>query len=190
MALFKHPVLWELNCRPNYIYRISRRVSWPTSRSRSIHVKAAAAHSQLEIRDSVSDQIGSVVSASQHPVRDSIKNAKPFSEFLTDKFNRQHDYLRISVTERCNLRCLYCMPEGINIFLDFASSTANSISEGVTLSPQAHNLTSPEILYLASLFVSQGVTKIRLTGGEPTVRKDIVPLMQSIGALRPKGLRD
>jgi cyclic pyranopterin phosphate synthase len=41
-----------------------------------------------------------------------LKHAKPFSDFLTDKFNRQHDYLRISVTERCNLRCLYCMPEG------------------------------------------------------------------------------
>lgn len=44
--------------------------------------------------------------------RAAIKNAKPFSEFLTDSFNRQHDYLRISITERCNLRCLYCMPEG------------------------------------------------------------------------------
>ena len=46
--------------------------------------------------------------------RAAIKNAKPFSDFLTDTFNRQHDYLRISVTERCNLRCLYCMPEGIS----------------------------------------------------------------------------
>lgn len=45
--------------------------------------------------------------------RNAIKEAKPFSEFLTDKFNRQHDYLRISVTERCNLRCTYCMPEGV-----------------------------------------------------------------------------
>ena len=44
--------------------------------------------------------------------RDAVRNAKPFSEFLTDNFNRQHDYLRISITERCNLRCLYCMPEG------------------------------------------------------------------------------
>lgn len=44
--------------------------------------------------------------------RHAIKHAKPFSEFLTDNYNRQHDYLRISVTERCNLRCLYCMPEG------------------------------------------------------------------------------
>lgn len=102
-----------------------------------------------------------------------LKSAKPFSEFLTDTFNRQHDYLRISVTERCNLRCLYCMPE-----------------EGIDLSPSAKLLTSPEILYLSSLFVSQGVTKIRLTGGEPTVRKDIVPLMQDIGKLRQNGLRE
>ena len=105
--------------------------------------------------------------------RDRIQSAKPFSEFLTDSFHRQHDYLRISVTERCNLRCLYCMPE-----------------EGVQLSPPAHNLTTPEIVYLSSLFVAQGVTKIRLTGGEPTVRRDIVPLMQAIGDLRRDGLRE
>ncbi|KAF2715569.1 molybdenum cofactor biosynthesis prote [Pleomassaria siparia CBS 279.74] len=106
--------------------------------------------------------------------KEAIKNAKPFSEFLTDSFHRQHDYLRISITERCNLRCLYCMPE----------------AEGVPLSPPAHLLTTPEIVYLSSLFVSQGVTKIRLTGGEPTVRRDVIPLMQSIGALRSKGLRE
>ncbi|KAJ5739892.1 hypothetical protein N7533_012676 [Penicillium manginii] len=98
---------------------------------------------------------------------------KPFSAFLTDRFHRQHDYLRISVTERCNLRCLYCMPE-----------------EGIELSPPPQLLTTPEILYLSSLFVSQGVKKIRLTGGEPTVRKDIVPLMQGIGQLRRNGLRE
>ena len=43
---------------------------------------------------------------------EAVKKAKPFSDFLTDTFSRQHDYLRISITERCNLRCLYCMPEG------------------------------------------------------------------------------
>ncbi|EAQ91225.1 hypothetical protein CHGG_03160 [Chaetomium globosum CBS 148.51] len=107
------------------------------------------------------------------PRRDRIRDAKPFSDFLTDTFHRQHDYLRISVTERCNLRCLYCMPE-----------------EGVPLSPSRELLTTPEIVMLSSLFVSQGVTKIRLTGGEPTVRRDIVPLMQQIGALRAHGLRE
>lgn len=105
--------------------------------------------------------------------RDRIRDAKPFSDFLTDTFHRQHDYLRISVTERCNLRCVYCMPE-----------------EGVPLSPDKNLLTSPEIVLLSSIFVSQGVSKIRLTGGEPTVRRDILPLMHQLGALRPYGLRE
>ena len=107
------------------------------------------------------------------PPKEKINAAKPFSSFLTDNFSRQHDYLRISITERCNLRCTYCMPE-----------------EGVPLSPPSHLLTTPEIVYLSALFVSQGVTKIRLTGGEPTIRRDILPLMRSIGNLRPKGLRE
>lgn len=190
MASFKYLVRWKLNYRPETFHPPGRQVPWPILRPRSLHVKAAAVQAQPEIRDCMSDQIGPGTSASQRLVRNSIKNAKPFSEFLTDRFNRQHDYLRISITERCNLRCLYCMPEGVDIFVDFAAYKANSILEGVTLSPQSHNLTSPEIFYLASLFVSQGVTKIRLTGGEPTVRKDIVPLMQSIGSLRSKGLRE
>ncbi|KAJ0118329.1 hypothetical protein J7T55_009112 [Diaporthe amygdali] len=105
--------------------------------------------------------------------RSTIKDARPFSDFLTDTFDRQHDYLRISLTEKCNLRCVYCMPE-----------------EGVPLSPDRDLLTTPEIVLLASTFVSQGVTKIRLTGGEPTVRADILPLMQQLGALRPYGLRE
>lgn len=105
--------------------------------------------------------------------REAIKNAKPFSAFLTDTFNRHHDYLRISLTEKCNLRCVYCMPE-----------------EGVPQSPPAELLTTPEIYLLSSIFVSEGVTKIRLTGGEPTVRRDILPLMHQIGSLRSQGLRE
>ncbi|PMD37047.1 molybdenum cofactor biosynthesis prote [Hyaloscypha variabilis F] len=105
--------------------------------------------------------------------REAIKSAKPFSAFLTDTFQRQHDYLRISITEKCNLRCLYCMPE-----------------EGVPQSPPQHLLTTPEIYLLSSVFVQQGVTKIRLTGGEPTVRRDILPLMHQIGSLRSQGLRE
>jgi GTP 3',8-cyclase len=62
--------------------------------------------------------------------------------------------------------------------------------EGVPLSPPAHLLTTPEIVYLSSLFVHQGVNKIRLTGGEPTVRKDIVDLMKQIGQLRSTGLKE
>lgn len=114
------------------------------------------------------------VASSPRVVRErKIQQGKPFSDFLTDTFNRQHDYLRISLTERCNLRCLYCMPE-----------------EGVPLSPNRDILTTAEIQYLCALFVSQGVTKIRLTGGEPTVRKDIIPLMRQIGSLSKKGLKE
>ena len=58
------------------------------------------------------------------------------------------------------------------------------------LSPASRLLTTPEISYLSALFVSQGVTKIRLTGGEPTIRKDIVPLMRQIGNLRSSGLKE
>jgi molybdenum cofactor biosynthesis enzyme MoaA len=78
-----------------------------------------------------------------------------------DTFNRHHNYLRISLTERCNLRCTYCMPE-----------------EGVQLTPKQKLLTADEILRLARLFVDQGVTKIRLTGGEPTLRKDLLEIVR------------
>ncbi|CCX15297.1 Similar to Molybdenum cofactor biosynthesis protein 1; acc. no. Q5RKZ7 [Pyronema omphalodes CBS 100304] len=98
---------------------------------------------------------------------------KPFSSFLTDRFKRQHNYLRISITERCNLRCLYCMP-----------------SEGIELSPASHLLSTNEIIEVARLFVSEGVTKIRLTGGEPTVRKDVVELVRRLGELRSLGLKE
>ncbi|KAJ2712791.1 hypothetical protein H4R19_002575 [Coemansia spiralis] len=91
---------------------------------------------------------------------------------LGDLFGRFHNYLRISVTERCNLRCKYCMPE-----------------EGVELTESSQLLTTNEILRVARLFVQQGVDKIRLTGGEPTVRKDIVELVRGLDGLRGLGLR-
>ncbi|KAM0297438.1 hypothetical protein ACHAPM_009564 [Fusarium culmorum] len=62
--------------------------------------------------------------------------------------------------------------------------------EGVPLSPDRELLTTPEIVLLSSVFVSQGVSKIRLTGGEPTVRRDILPLMRQIGELRQHGLKE
>ncbi|XP_034102330.1 molybdenum cofactor biosynthesis protein 1 isoform X1 [Drosophila albomicans] len=85
---------------------------------------------------------------------------------LTDSFGRHHTYLRISLTERCNLRCDYCMP-----------------AEGVPLQPKSQLLTTEEVLHLARIFVEQGVRKIRLTGGEPTVRRDIVEIVAQLKAL-------
>jgi cyclic pyranopterin phosphate synthase len=82
-------------------------------------------------------------------------------EALTDTFGRFHNYLRISLTEKCNLRCAYCMPE-----------------EGVHLTPKAHLMTLPERKRLISLFASLGVTKLRFTGGEPTISKDLEELIR------------
>ncbi|KAH8099835.1 molybdenum cofactor biosynthesis prote [Cristinia sonorae] len=96
----------------------------------------------------------------------------PVSPFLIDSFRRRHDYLRISLTERCNLRCFYCMPE-----------------EGIELSPNGKLMTDDEVVRLATLFVKNGVTKIRLTGGEPTVRKGLVDLVGRLNELRDHGLQ-
>lgn len=85
---------------------------------------------------------------------------------LTDKFGRIHNYLRISLTERCNLRCFYCMP-----------------AEGVALSPKEHIMSSSEIITIAKKFVELGVNKIRLTGGEPMVRKDFSEIVEGLSAL-------
>ncbi|XP_074204761.1 molybdenum cofactor biosynthesis protein 1 isoform X6 [Camelus bactrianus] len=98
------------------------------------------------------------------------EHAAPFSAFLTDSFGRRHSYLRISLTEKCNLRCQYCMPE-----------------EGVPLTPKADLLTTEEILTLARLFVKEGVDKIRLTGGEPLIRPDVVNIVAQLRQL--EGLR-
>ncbi|PYH89081.1 molybdenum cofactor biosynthesis prote [Aspergillus ellipticus CBS 707.79] len=153
---------------------LPRRGVTPTSRIPSFTHPRAHTTDAAPSSPDANPPPSSLASSSSPSARwTALKTAKPFSDFLTDTFSRQHDYLRISVTERCNLRCLYCMPE-----------------EGIQLSPPAHLLTTPEIVYLSSLFVSQGVTKIRLTGGEPTVRTDIVPLMKSIGDLRRHGLRE
>ena len=85
---------------------------------------------------------------------------------LTDGFGRQHTYLRLSLVERCNLRCRYCMPE-----------------DGLDWTPDAQLLTDAEILRLVRLFVGEGVTKIRLTGGEPLLRPGIETLAAEIGQM-------
>uniref|UniRef100_A0A2P2P4Z2 GTP 3',8-cyclase n=1 Tax=Rhizophora mucronata TaxID=61149 RepID=A0A2P2P4Z2_RHIMU len=100
-------------------------------------------------------------------------NANPAivsDDMLIDSFGRRHSYLRISLTERCNLRCQYCMP-----------------ADGVELTPGPQLLSQNEIIHLADLFVTSGVDKIRLTGGEPTIRKDIEDICFRLTSL--KGLK-
>ena len=88
---------------------------------------------------------------------------------ITDNFNRVHDYLRISLTDNCNLRCFYCMPEE---FYEFT--------------PSGKLMQKDEIVTLSKVFVGLGVNKIRLTGGEPLVRKDASEIILALSALPVK----
>lgn len=90
----------------------------------------------------------------------------PSKTILTDDFGRKHNYLRISLLEKCNLRCTYCMP-----------------ADGIELSPKASLMTAEEIFAIAQTFVENSVDKIRLTGGEPLLRKDFPEIVSKLSAL-------
>ena len=85
---------------------------------------------------------------------------------IKDSYNRIHNYLRISLTDNCNLRCFYCMPE-----------------EDYDFTPASRLMQAGEIEELAKIFVAEGVNKIRLTGGEPLVRKDAAHIISSLAKL-------
>ncbi len=88
----------------------------------------------------------------------------------TDSFHRKIDYLRLSITDRCNLRCVYCMPE-----------------DGVPKFEHSDMLSYEEIVRLARISISMGISKVRITGGEPLVRKEALSLCESIASV--PGLR-
>ena len=85
---------------------------------------------------------------------------------IIDNYNRVHNYLRISLTDNCNLRCFYCMPE-----------------EDYVFTPASQLMQVDEIEKLAKIFVANGVNKIRLTGGEPLVRKDAADIITALSKL-------
>ncbi len=86
-------------------------------------------------------------------------------EVLIDKFNRVVDYVRISVTDRCDFRCVYCMDDEMQFV------------------PRAQLLTLEEISQIAQAFTELGVKKIRITGGEPLIRRNVIQLFEDIGQL-------
>lgn len=90
---------------------------------------------------------------------------------LVDNHNRKINYLRLAVTDRCNLRCNYCMPEN-----------------GINFSENEKLFSIPELARLSEILVSQGIDKIRLTGGEPFVRKGIMDLLKKLSEM--EGLRE
>ncbi len=90
---------------------------------------------------------------------------------MRDRFGRKINYLRVSVTDRCNLRCLYCRPE-----------------EGFPLDTAIRILSFEEIVQIVSIAVDEGIDKVRLTGGEPLVRRDIVDLVKMVSGV--SGVKD
>jgi len=82
---------------------------------------------------------------------------------MIDPFGRTVSYLRVSVTDRCDFRCVYCMPEHM------------------TFLPKADVLSLEELDRLCGAFIRKGVNKLRLTGGEPLVRRDVMKLFRSVG---------
>ena len=91
---------------------------------------------------------------------------------LVDPYQRAITYLRVSVTDRCDFRCVYCM------------------SEHMTFLPKKDLLTLEELDRLCSVFVAKGVRKLRITGGEPLVRKDILKMFRSLGRHLETGALD
>lgn len=85
---------------------------------------------------------------------------------LTDSFGRKINYLRLSVTDRCNMRCVYCMP-----------------AEGISLMKHGDILSYEELLLIAEAAVANGIEKIRITGGEPLVRKGILHFLEQLAAI-------
>ena len=94
-----------------------------------------------------------------------MQKIQPDTSPLIDRYGRKIDYLRLSVTDRCDLRCVYCM------------------SEKMTFLPREQVLTLEEIAQIATAYVDLGVRNIRITGGEPLVRRNIMSLFESLGQL-------
>ncbi len=92
---------------------------------------------------------------------------------LKDSYNRPIRDLRVSLTDRCNFRCFYCLPHG-----------------EPPIAPKEQMLSYEEIEYVCEIFVELGIEKIRLTGGEPMMRRDIETIIEKLAALKSKGLHD
>src|SRR5687768_2348181 len=94
-------------------------------------------------------------------------------EFLRDSYNRPIRDLRVSLTDRCNFRCFYCLPHG-----------------EPPIAPKEQMLSYEEIEYVCEIFVSLGIQKIRLTGGEPMMRRDIETIIAKLAKLKSPAISD
>lgn len=151
-TVWNHNLDFSSSGHRSYSALVSEEPTIETPEGSRATSEAAVIPSHRRDYRSSSLSLASTSRASLHDI-----SAEPMvSDMLLDTHGRRHNYLRISLTERCNLRCKYCMP-----------------AEGVELTSTPQLLADNEIMRLARLFVAGGVNKIRLTGGEPTVRSNI-----------------
>src|SRR5215469_11984794 len=116
----------------------------------------------------------------QKPMQDRVETALPAREIgggadrhpLVDPFGRAISYLRVSVTDRCDFRCVYCMAENMSFL------------------PKAEVLSLEELDRVCSAFIARGVKKLRLTGGEPLVRRNVMTLVESLSRHLQTGALD
>jgi molybdenum cofactor biosynthesis enzyme MoaA len=125
--------------------------------------KAAASTAAPAIAKPIQPQVNNFDMNAFQP---NTKTDRVERSILEDTFGRWHTYLRVSLTEKCNLRCTYCMPE-----------------EGVKLTQNEKLLTGSEIVTLVGMFARLGVNKVRFTGGEPLVRKDCLDIIRECGKI-------
>ena len=98
-------------------------------------------------------------------------------ELITDRLGRPLQDLRVSVTDRCNFRCPYCMPK-------------EEFGDDYQFVPTADQLTDDETVRIAGLFADMGVHKLRITGGEPLLRRNLSGLIAAMAPLRARGIDD
>ena len=149
---------------PNVVVQVNQKNVKPlsTTSTNSSSTTTTSTTTTSTLTKNQIDQIRDMLSY----IPDPTTNSSSSSGILQDKHQRFHNYLRISVSERCNLRCTYCMPE-----------------QGIPLQPKHQLLTKDEIVHLASIFTKRGVNKFRITGGEPTLRRDLIDIVSALKRL-------
>jgi molybdenum cofactor biosynthesis protein A len=127
--------------------------------------QAAAAYRQQQDEEGETDRVLTTTTTTTTTTEQEQVEEDP-NTVLIDRFGRRHTYLRLSLTERCNLRCTYCMPE-----------------QGLSEELPPYLLNANQLFQIASYFHDRGVTKFRLTGGEPTLRPDLVEIIAGFRSL-------
>lgn len=127
----------------------------------SIRTTCISRYNYLKSRDFTTSTGTLETNKDSSHVNENIIQTNDQNNILYDKYGRFHNYLRISLTEKCNLRCMYCMPH-----------------EGIHLTEKSKLLTLDERMRLISIFSTLGVTKLRFTGGEPTISNQLLPLVR------------